>query len=214
MTRRFVWLALLCYLLAPWSVSAADWTHWRGPFQTGVSPDKGLPDKIAANVIWCALYGGRSTPLVLNGRVYLINYDSEKTMVGGKVKDVPETIEERVMCLDANTGKKIWEHKFPVFHTDIVTSRLGWTNLAADPKTGHIYAHGTQGLFMCLTKDGKLVWQHSMSEEYGRVTGYGGRITSPVIDEDLAILGMVNSSWGSRPRGATATSPSTSSPVK
>ena len=89
------------------------------------------------------------------------------------------------MCLDVESGKKVWEHTFPVFHTDIVTSRLGWTNIAADPPTGNIYAHGTQGLFMCLDgKTGKVIWQHSMGEEYGRVSGYGGHITSPIVDQN------------------------------
>ena len=105
------------------------------------------------------------------------------------------------MCLDADTGKPIWEHKFNVWHTDIVTVRLGWTNLAGDPKTGYIYAHGTQGMLYCFDKDGKVVWSHSLSEEYGRISGYGGRLCSPIIDEDLCIIGMLNSSWGDHGKG-------------
>jgi outer membrane protein assembly factor BamB len=204
MERRLVLACVaFSFFLFPFSLSASDWAHWRGPTQTGVSPDKNLPDKVDGNVIWRAPFGCRSTPLVLKGRVYLINYDSKKVKAGGKEEDVAETIEERVMCLDANTGKPIWQYTFPVFHTDIVTSRLGWTNIAADPATGYIYAHGTQGLFLCLDgKDGKLVWSHSMGEEYGRVSGYGGRVTSPIVDEDFAILGMVNSSWGDQAKGA------------
>ena len=202
MIRR---LAVACAVMffAAWPVSASDWTHWRGPMQTGVSPDKNLPDKVDGNIIWRAPFGCISAPLVLNDRVYLINYDADKVKVGDKLEDVQQTIQERVMCLDAKTGKRLWQHVFPVFHADIVTSRLGWTNLAADAATGYIYAHGTQGLFMCLDgKTGQVIWQHSMGEEYGRVTGYGGRITSPVVDEDLAILGMVNSSWGDQAKGA------------
>lgn len=203
MTHRIAWTFVAVFLLAPLSASASDWTHWRGPWQTGVSPEKNLPDKIADNVVWRVPIGGRSTPLVLGDRVYLINYDSEKAKVGAKIEDVPETIVERVMCLDAKSGKTLWQHTFPVFHTDIVTSRLGWTNLAADPSTGYIYAHGTQGLFMCLDgKSGKVVWQHSTTEEFGQITGYGGRISSPIVDEDLAILGMTNSSWGDQTRPA------------
>ena len=195
-------IVLIAFAFVTFTASASDWTHWRGPWQTGVSPDKGLPDKVEGNVIWRAPFGCRSTPLVFNDRVYVINYDAATVKVGGKEEEAPESIRERVMCLDAKTGKKIWQHTFPIFHTDIVTARLGWTNLAADPATGYIYAHGTQGFFLCLDgKDGKVVWQHSMGEEYGRVSGYGGRITSPIVDEDLAILGMVNSSWGDQAKG-------------
>ncbi len=202
MTRRFA-LACLVLSISVLTASASDWTNWRGPWQTGVAADKNLPDKIDGNVVWRAPYGSRSTPLVLNGHVYFINYDAKQRMVGGKAEDIPESIRERVMCLDAETGKKVWQHTFPVFHTDIVTSRLGWTNIAADPATGNIYAHGTQGLFMCLDgKTGTVIWQHSMGEEYGRISGYGGRVTSPVVDEDLAILGMCNGSWGDQAKPA------------
>jgi outer membrane protein assembly factor BamB len=203
MSRRFSWmLVLFAMTLLPFTAIASEWTHWRGPAQTGVATDTGLPDKVGGNVIWRVPFGCRSTPLVFNDRVYFINYDADKVKDGKKEEDVAETIVERVMCLDAKTGKTLWQHTFPIFHTDIVTSRLGWTNVAADPATGYIYAHGTQGLFLCLDgKDGKLIWQRSMGEEFGRVSGYGGRITSPIVDEEFAILGMVNSSWGDQAKG-------------
>ena len=60
--------------------------------------------------------------------------------------------QERVVCLDADTGKLKWEHKFNVFYTDIVSDRLGWTTLVGDPETGYVYAHGMQGLFFCFDK--------------------------------------------------------------
>ena len=133
------WFALLTLLVTASTATAADWYNWRGPFNTGVSPETNLPASWSPdgeNLVWKAPYGSRSTPLILNGRVYFINYTAEKTKdSSGEVHDKTETIQERVMCLDADTGKFIWEHKFNVWHTDIVTVRLGWTNIAADPKT-------------------------------------------------------------------------------
>jgi outer membrane protein assembly factor BamB len=176
---------------------ADDWAHWRGPEQTGVSRDTDLPDRWSAdaaapdnNLIWKSPYGGRTTPIILNGRVYIIN---------GSGDGIDQ--QERVMCFDADTGKVLWEHKFNVFQTDIVAIRLGWTVLAGDPETGNVYAHGTQGLFVCFDKDGKILWQHSLTEEYGRISGYGGRVTSPIVDGDLVIIGMMNASWGEQARG-------------
>jgi outer membrane protein assembly factor BamB len=189
--------------------SAADWVHWRGPFQTGFSPETDLPERFSpdpkeadSNVIWKVRYGCRSTPLVMNGRVYILNYTSEKRKVKDEVVERPETIQERVMCLDADTGKVLWQYKFNVWHSDIVTIRLGWTNLTADPKTEYVYAHGTQGLLLCLDKKGKLVWSRSLTEEFGRITGYGGRVTSPMVDGNLVLVGMVNSAWGPGAKGA------------
>ncbi len=180
------------------SASAGDWAQWRGPEQNGVSREKDLPEKWSPNpkaadnnLVWRAPYGGRTTPIVMNGRVYLINNVGEGV-----------TEQERVLCFDAADGKVVWEHKFNVFHTDIVSVRVGWTCLAGDPETGNVYAHGVQGLFFCFEgKTGKILWSKSLTEEYGRITGYGGRVTSPVIDGDLVILGMVSASWGEYARG-------------
>jgi outer membrane protein assembly factor BamB len=100
------------------------------------------------------------------------------------------------MCFDAESGKVLWEYKFNVWLADIDILRVGWTNLAGDPETGNIYAAGTQGLLLCFDRDGKVLWQHSLTEEYGRITGYGGRISSPTVDGDLVIYGMLNANWG------------------
>ena len=201
MKRTFVFLFVFSALSAFSAVQllAADWVHWRGPTQNGVATDTNLPDKFSldpndpnSNLVWKAPYGCRSTPLVMKGKVYIINSDGAGPTEG-----------ERVMAFDAKTGKVLWEHKFNVFHTDIVSSRVGWANLAGDPETGNIYAHGTQGFLMCLDGEtGKPIWQHSLTEEYGRVTGYGGRIVSPTVDGDMVIMGMINASWGDQARGS------------
>jgi outer membrane protein assembly factor BamB len=180
-------------------VNGADWLHWRGPEQNGLSRETGLPDSFDLTtegkngLIWKKEFGGRSAPLVMGGKLYIINgYDTAKVTEG-----------ERVMCLDEATGQVEWEYKFNVFHTDIVSSRLGWTSLTADPKAGTIFAHTTGGHLLCLNaKDGKVVWQRQLTEEYGRVTGYGGRIASPIFDSGLVIVGLVNGSWGDMARGS------------
>lgn len=175
---------------------AGDWTHWRGPTLNGVSPEKDLPEKFEVtqpgkdNLVWKAPYGCRSTPLILGDRIYFNSRTGDK-----------ETDQERVVCLDARTGKLIWEHKQNVFLSDIVSNRVGWTNLAADPETGNIYCHGTQGLMTCFDKDGKVLWEHSLAEEFGRVSGYGGRLTSPVVDGDMVIVSIANAAWGEFGRG-------------
>lgn len=191
-----LWLAACFCVTGP--VHATDWYQWRGPEQKGVSLEKNLPDRWSTdpkaannNLIWKAPYGSRSTPIVQNGRVYLINDAGEGL-----------TEQERVMCFDANSGKVEWEYKFNVFLTDIVSDRVGWTNLVADPETGNVYAHGVQGLLFCFTRDGKVLWSHSLTEEYGRISGYGGRLTSPIVDGDLVIIGMPNASWGDQAKPA------------
>jgi outer membrane protein assembly factor BamB len=189
-------LALVAFVPA---ARAADWSFWRGPEQNGVSREKDLPAEWSPdpkaphnNLVWKAPFGGITTPILQNGRLYFINHCGEKL-----------TEQERVVCLDADTGQLKWEYKFNVFHTDIVTDRLGWTTMVGDPETGYVYAHGVQGLLFCFDKDGKVIWQHSLTEEYGRVSGYGGRTTSPIVDSDLLIIGFLNASWGDQGSGRT-----------
>ena len=168
---------------------AADWPSWRGPNQTGSSSQTGLISNWSLdgdNLLWKADFMGRSTPIVLNNRVYVI----------GRIgMDITE--QERVACFDAETGRLLWEHRFNVFHSTIPFNRLGWTSLAGDTETGYIYAHTISGVFACFDKDGKVVWSHSLTEEYGRFTGYGGRTVTPVVDGNLVILSYLNTSWGS-----------------
>lgn len=196
---RYAWLCVFSALLSQHAASADNWVHWRGPEQTGVSRETNLPEKFSlnekdanSNLVWKAPFGGRSTPLILNGYVYVIGD------VGNGVNE-----QERVVCIEEKTGKQVWEQRFNVFHTDIVSSRVGWTNLAGDPETGNVFAHGVQGLLFCFEgKTGKILWQHSLTEEYGRISGYGGRVTSPIVDEQLLIVGMVNSNYGDQARPA------------
>jgi outer membrane protein assembly factor BamB len=178
--------ALLGTLVSP--SFANDWPFWRGPEQSGLSRE---PAPVTTwkldgeNQLWRSPIGGRTTPIVLNGRVYLIGPDGDGV-----------TLHERIVCLNADTGDKVWEHAFNVFHTDIVENRVGWTSLCADPETGNIYAHATGGEFFCFNRDGKILWKHSLTEEFGRISGYGGRLHNPVVDEDRVIISFTCSSWG------------------
>ena len=199
MRTRVTLKAFLCFILVGIGLCtsligfnnalASDWPSWRGPDQTGSSLETGLISSWSLdgeNLIWKADFIGRSTPIVLNNRVYVI----------GRVgMDITE--QERVACFDADTGDLLWEHRFNVFHSTIPFNRLGWTSLAGDRETGYIYAHTISGVFACFDKDGKVVWSHSLTEEYGRFTGYGGRTVTPVVDGDFVILSFLNTSWGS-----------------
>lgn len=194
---RYTHLAL--FVLFSWTASspAADWAFWRGPEQNGVSRERNLPEKWSltekgddSNLVFTAAYGSLATPIVLDGQVYLL----------GKVGE-GITQQERVLAFDANTGKLAWERRFNVWHTDIVEDRLAFTSMVGDPATGHVYAHLTAGHLVCFTKKGDVVWERSLTEEFGRVTGYGGRVTSPILDEDKLILGMANGSWGEQTIG-------------
>lgn len=169
-------------------VALGDWPELRGPNRDGTSAETSLIDKWALNgenFLWRAPYGGRSTPITMGNRVYVQNPSGRGA-----------ALQERVMCLDADTGKVIWEYGFNVFQSDVPPHRVGWASPAADSETGNIYALGVGASLVALNRDGKLVWQRSIGEEFGAFTTHGGRTMSPVIDGDLVIVSAAVSTWG------------------
>lgn len=195
MTKLFsisLHIALILLLLIP--ALGNDWTEWRGPARDGISPEKGLPSSwspTGQNLAWKAPYGGRSAPIVMNGRVYLQN-------TAGKGADE----QERIMCFNADTGKLLWEHRFNVFLSDVPPHRVGWASPVGDPATGNVYALGVGGSLLALSRDGKVVWERSLGEDFGLLTTHGGRTVSPLIDGDLVIISGVTFQWGQHARGA------------
>ena len=172
----------------------ADWPEWRGPKRDGTSTEKNLPatwSPAGDNLAWKAPYGSRSGPVVFGDRVYL------HTAVG-----TGDTSQERLVALDANTGKLIWEERFNVFHSDVPTHRGGWASPAVDTGSGVIYTLGAGGLLSATTPAGKLQWQRSLSEEYGLVSTHGGRTVSPIIEDNLVIVNALCVGWGDLGRGA------------
>ena len=182
--------SLLTSAQSPRGTAVGDWPEMRGPERSGVSRETGLVDKWALNgqnFLWRVPYGGRSAPIVMGNRVYVQN-------PSGRGPD----LQERVMALDADTGKVIWEYKFNIFQSDVPPHRVGWASPAADPETGNIYAFGVGALAIALSKDGKLLWQRSFGEEFAAFTTHGGRTMSPIVDGDLVIVGAPVSNWGTQ----------------
>ena len=183
-------LGVLAASLVALPAHANEWTSWRGPHQNGYSPSTGLIDTWSPegeNLIWRQDFIARSTPVVMGGRVYV----NGRAGTGVDQQAV-------VAAFDAETGEPIWENRYNLYLTTVAMNRVGWASLTGDPETGYIYAQLVSGLFLCLDRDGEIVWSRSLKEEHGRFEGYGGRTASAVIDEDQVILNMINGSWGNQ----------------
>jgi outer membrane protein assembly factor BamB len=184
------------------SVRAAEpdnsWTYWRGAGYDGRSTATGLPDSWdpeggeGSNLVWKRDdLGGRSTPVVMNGRLYTI------------LRADPGTAREaeRVVCLDVNSGEILWENRFNVWLSDVPDTRVGWSSVVADPASGYVYVLGVCGYFACIHGEtGETVWSVPLHEEYGLLSTYGGRTNFPVVDEDLVIISGIIINWGERAR--------------
>ena len=180
------------------SARADDWPDWRGPLQdrhyhgpplvTSFDPETGT------NVLWKNDEGGGiSTPVIMGGKLYTL------------VRHKPGTVEEaeKVLCLDAVTGKKLWENLFNVYLSDVPSERVGWSAVSADPGSNTVFAHGVCGVFTAIDAEtGRTKWQRSLHEEFGFLSTYGGRTNIPVVFEDLVIASAVVTGWGDTARPA------------
>jgi outer membrane protein assembly factor BamB len=123
----------------------------------------------------------------MNGKIYTMCRDNPGTPLE----------REKVVCLDAATGKILWENKFNVYSSSVPDTRVGWSSVVCDPTTGKIYALGVCGYFQCLEADtGKTVWSVPMHERFGLLSTYGGRTNFPLVVDDLVIVGAVMIGWG------------------
>ncbi len=174
---------------------SADWPEGRGPTRDGRSPETGLPESWSPdgeNLLFRAPYGGRSTPVILGGRLFL------QTAVGEG-----ETRQARLLALDAGTGELLWEERRNIYHSDAPPRRVGWASPAADAETGTVFWFTVGGGLSALAAEsGNLRWERSLPEELGLVTTHGGRTASPLILGDLVILSGLTSSWGAQARGS------------
>ncbi len=178
----------------PAEAAVQGWLSWRGPDQNGCSQETGLPDRVVlngSNHLWTADAPGKSTPVIANGRLYVMGYLGEG----------PD-LQEGVLCFDAETGKKLWQHLANDYLSDTIYLRYATSSPTIDPETGTVIIQGTQGLLAAFSADGQVLWQHDLMEQFGRLTFPNSRTATPVVDRDLVITRGITANWGAQGAGA------------
>lgn len=190
--RSVAILAALAFSLSVTSTSSAaasGWLNWRGPNQNGVSPAQTkLPDTLelgGPNHRWSFKVHGAGAPVIADGRVYAFGFYGQTT-----------DVEETLLCLDEKTGEKLWEYRVRDYLSDTTYNRYAIGAPVVDAETGNIYLESTWGQLMAFSRDGKLLWEHSMIEEFGRLTFPNGRTGALVIDGPLVITDGITANWG------------------
>ena len=158
------------------TADADDWPQWGGPRRDLVWREKGivktLPDGLLPRVWSTPLGEGYSGPAVADGRVYITDLQRAQG-------------NERVLCLDAKTGKVLWKHEYPVRYT---------VSYPAGPRStpvidsGRVYTIGAMGHMFCFDIDsGKVLWQKNFVDDYGTSLPIWGMAASPLVDGDQLI---------------------------
>jgi outer membrane protein assembly factor BamB len=168
--RRFLIVLLIGVLPTPSPArgSESDWPRWRGPHRDGVSRETGLLDAWPEGgppALWrIPLGAGFSAVSVADGKAY--------TMYGTDT-------DERVVCVDAATGRILWEIRSgPLLNNEYGDGPRATPTI----EEGRVYTHGATGSLCCLEADtGKTIWRFDTLERFGAENLDFGLSASPVI---------------------------------
>jgi outer membrane protein assembly factor BamB len=172
MFRLVLTLTILC---TPAAARAGDWPQFRGPGGAGVVADPVLPPDTwspAKNVAWKYEVPGHgwSCPIVVGGKVFVTSCVTDAKVAAPKTgyyaprETKTHEGEHRwtVFCLDAATGKVLWErvaHAGKPKHPIHVKASYASETPVSDGQRVFAY-FGNVGLY-CYDLDGKPLWSRS-----------------------------------------------------
>jgi outer membrane protein assembly factor BamB len=189
-TRRgsaMTWMrfgAALVLALGAAAARADDWPQWLGPKGDAEWRETGLLDKFPKDgpkVLWRKELGaGYAGPAVVGDRVFVT--DRVRPREGEKPERGVLPGGERVLCLDAASGKIVWEHKYDCPYVRI--------SFPSGPRTtpvirgDRLWTLGTMGDLLCLeAKTGKVVWEKKLPKEYEIKPPVWGWSASLLLDD-------------------------------
>ena len=172
-------LSLLSCVLLSSSATALDWPQWQGPDRNAVSKETGLLKewpKGGPPLAWQTkgLGGGDSAPAVADGRLF---------GMGNRGED------EVVWVLSEKDGKQVWAARLgPAYQQQALQGKEGPG--CTPTVVGEIlFVEGLAGDVACLqAKDGKIVWQRSLTKDFGGSIPRWSYRESPLVDGDKVIV--------------------------
>jgi len=173
-TSRVIGAALAALILVSTPrVFAQDWPQWRGPERndkvTGFTAPQTWPKELTPK--WKATVGwGDSTPALVGDKLYVFTRQGD---------------EEVTTCLEAATGKKLWENKYAAKAVTGPAARHPGPRGSPAVAEGKIVTLGATGILSCLdAATGKELWR---KDEFPGVTPKFFTGMSPIIVNGMAI---------------------------
>jgi len=190
MNRLLYLLYLLPVLLCGISpLKADDWPQWLGKDRDATWREEGVVRRLPEGgpaVVWRApVSTGYSGPAVSGGKVYLMDLIiDEGKIINDAGAQAKLAGRERVLCLDASTGKMLWSHEE---RRDYEVSYPGGPRATPTVVEDQVFTLGTMGHLACLTTDGKVQWQKNLAEEYGAPLPMWGHSSPPLVHGEMII---------------------------
>src|SRR6266404_3501083 len=152
------------------NATADDWPQWMGPQRDGVWRERGVVEKFSSDgpaVVWrTKVNRGYCGPSVADGRIFLLDRQPGPRLERKPGdRGIPMAAgNERVLCLDAKTGGKIWEHVYDCPY------RIGYpSGPRAMPvvASGHVFTLGAMGDLLCLeATEGHVLWERHLLKDF------------------------------------------------
>jgi outer membrane protein assembly factor BamB len=162
----------LGWLLVQITLAAADWTQFRGPNGSGVSPSKDLPEHFDAqkNVVWrTALPLGHSSPVFTTDHIFVTAFEG-KTLL--------------TICLDRASGKVLWRRQAPREREEVFEQTNGPASPSPVTDGTNVYVFfGDFGL-LSYGPDGNERWRLPLGP-FNNVNGHG---SSPILADGRLVL--------------------------
>ncbi len=177
-------LLLLIFTVLTSSARAEDWPQWMGPARDNRWQATNIIERFPAGgpkTIWRApVAGGYAGPAVVGNRLFLTDFVSGGNPKVDNFNRAALAGEERVLCLDATTGKEIWKHQYDVTYAISYPAGPRCTPVVDG---GKVYTLGAEGMLICLNAEtGSVVWKKDLPKEYSTKSALWGYAAHPLID--------------------------------
>ena len=165
----------ICFINAQ---AQSDWSQWGGPARDFTVKTKGLAATWPATgprQLWSRPLGAGHSAVLVGGNTLYTMYS-----VGE---------EETVIALAADTGKTIWEHKYPSPHAGL-DYEYGPGPHSTPLLVGDLlFTIGSRGVLNALDKkSGKVAWTHDLWKDFGGAKFGRGYSCSPIAYKNTIIL--------------------------
>jgi len=153
----------------------SEWTDWRGPDRSGISPDVPAALPAAPRLLWKRnLTGGG-----LSG----VSATAKHVIVADKSEQNDQDIWR---CLDAETGRELWTVAYPT------PKEMEFTNTPRAAPVIHgnfAYLLGAFGDLHCVSVEGcRMVWRRNVVKEFNAKLPRWGMCSTPLVVDDMLVV--------------------------
>ena len=172
-------VTMILFVLVQASLSAQDWSQWRGPSRDAALTSATTPAAWPATVrrVWRVEVGeGYSSPVTAGTRVFVHSRRDP---------------DELVTAVDLESGKQLWQQRYPApFAKNQYANRMAKGPNSTPLVSGDLlYTLGVTGILSAWrVADGSLAWRKDFSDAIDTSKLFCGTAMSPLIDSGHLIV--------------------------